>query len=106
MATELEDSDIEKLTTMSELQKAILRTLIPEAPYAVHSEVLREAITPFLTTAGKTEQRRELHEEADTLVEHGFIKYFCCFIDSYALNPLYVSVTDRLSEIVSGATGS
>jgi hypothetical protein len=35
MMTEPVDSDIEKLTTMSELEKAILRTLIPEAPLAV-----------------------------------------------------------------------
>ncbi|MGZ4943758.1 MAG: hypothetical protein ACXV6K_05730 [Halobacteriota archaeon] len=35
MTTELENSDIEKLNKMSDLQKAILRTLIPEAPHAI-----------------------------------------------------------------------
>jgi len=47
--TELADSDIEKLTTMSELEKARQRTVLPEAPLAVHSEVLREAVAPLLT---------------------------------------------------------
>jgi hypothetical protein len=100
MITELADSDIEKLTTMSELEKAILRTVIPEAPYAVHSEVLREAVAPLLAADDKTEQRRELHERAEPLVEHGFIKYFCCMVDSYGLNPAYVGVADRLNEYV------
>ncbi len=58
MMTELTDSDVEKLTTMSELEKAILRTVIPEAPHAVHPEVLREAVAPLLTADDKTEQRR------------------------------------------------
>lgn len=98
--TELADSDIEKLTTMSELEKVILRTVIPEAPLAVHSEVLREAVAPLLTADDKTEQRRELHEKAEPLVEHGFIKYFCCMVDSYGLNPTYMAVVDRLNEYV------
>ena len=103
MTIQLEDSDIEKLKKMSDLQKAILRTLIPEAPYAVHAEVLREAIAPFLMATGKREQRRELHEAADTLGEQGFIKYFCCFIDSYAMSPQYMNVADGLCEMVSEA---
>ncbi|MGZ4849405.1 MAG: hypothetical protein ACXV76_12240 [Halobacteriota archaeon] len=100
MMTELADSDIEKLTTMSELEKAILRLVIPEAPLAVHSEVLREAVAPLLTADDRTEQRREFHERAEPLVEHGFIKYFCCMVDSYGLNPAYMGVADRLSEYV------
>ncbi len=100
MKAELADSDIEKLATMSELEKAILRMLIPEAPHAVHSEILREAVAPLLTADDKTEQRRELHERAEPLVEHGFIKYFCCMVDSYGLNPTYMGVADRLNEYV------
>jgi hypothetical protein len=100
MMTELAHSDIEKLTTMSELEKAILRTVLLEAPYAVHSEVLREAVAPLLTADDKTEQRRELHEKAEPLVEYGFIKYFCCMVDSYGLNPTYMGVADRLNGYV------
>ena len=100
MMTDLADSDIEKLSTMNELEKAILRTVIPEAPRAVHSEVLREAVAPLLTAIDKTGQRHELHEKAEPLVEHGFIKYFCCMVDSYGLNPTYMGVTDRLNEYV------
>ncbi len=100
MKTELADSDIERLTEMSELEKAILRAVIPEAPLAVHAEVLREAVASLLTTNDTTEQRLELHEKAEPLVEHGFIKYFCCMVDSYGLNPTYMSVTDRLSEYI------
>ncbi len=88
---------------MSDLQKAILRTLIPEAPHAVHADVLREAIAASLTAAGKREQHLELHEAADTLVEQGFINYFCCFVDSYAMSPQYINVADRLSEMISDA---
>ncbi|MGZ4901666.1 MAG: hypothetical protein ACXVI3_02950 [Halobacteriota archaeon] len=101
MANELEDSDVEELKKLSELQKAILKTLIPEAPYAVHAEVLREAAAPFLTVVGKKEQRRELHEAANILVELGFVKYFCCFIDSYAMNPAYTDVSNQLIDILS-----
>ncbi|MGZ4908027.1 MAG: hypothetical protein ACXV5F_05145 [Halobacteriota archaeon] len=100
MMTQLPDSDIEKLITMSELEKAILRTVIPEAPHAVHSDILREAVAPLLTAGEKTEQRRELHEKAEPLVEHGFVKYFCCMVDSYGLNPIYMGVADHLSEYV------
>ncbi|MGZ4865470.1 MAG: hypothetical protein ACXV39_12690, partial [Halobacteriota archaeon] len=67
---------------------------------AVHSEVLREAVAPLLTADDRTEQRREFHERAEPLVEHGFIKYFCCMVDSYGLNPAYMGVADRLSEYV------
>lgn len=35
MMTERADSDIEKLTTMSELEKATLRTVIPSTRFAV-----------------------------------------------------------------------
>ncbi len=100
MKTELTDSDIARLTTMNELEKAILRTVIPEAPHAIHSDVLREAVAPLLTTDDRTEQRRELHERAEPLVEYGFIKYFCCMVDSYGLNPVYMGVADRLNEYV------
>jgi hypothetical protein len=100
MMTELADSDIKKLTAMSEFEKAILRTVIPEAPLAVHSEVLREAVAPLLTADDRTEQRREFHERAEPLVEHGFIKYFCCMVDSYGLNPRYMGVADGLNEYV------
>ncbi|MGZ7180515.1 MAG: hypothetical protein ACXVIB_06920 [Halobacteriota archaeon] len=100
MMTELADSDIEKLTTMSELEKAILRMVIPEAPLAVHSEVLREAVAPLLTADDRAEQRREFHEKVEPLVEYGFIKYFCCMVDSYGLNPVYIGVADRLNEYV------
>lgn len=100
MMTELADSDIEKLTTMSELEKAILGTVIPEAPHAVHAEILREAVAPLLTADDRTEQRRELHEKAEPLVEHGLIKYFCCMVDSCGLNPTYMGVADLLNEYV------
>ncbi len=100
MKTELTDSDIERLTTMSELEKAILRTVIPEAPHAIHSEILREAVAPLLTAHDRTGQRRELHERVEPLVEDGFIKYFCCMVDSYGLNPTYMGVADRLNEYV------
>ncbi len=102
--TDLADSDIERLTQMSELEKAILRTVLPEAPYAVHSEVLREAVAPLLTAEERTEQRREFHEKAEPLVEYGFVKYFCCMVDSYGLNPIYIGVADRLSEYVGCRT--
>ncbi len=98
--TELTESDIELLTSMGELEKAILRTVIPEAPHAIHSDVLREAVAPLLTTDDRTEQRRELHERVEPLVEYGFIKYFCCMVDSYGLNPVYMGVADRLNEYV------
>ncbi len=100
MKTELADSDVEKLTTMSELEKAILRAVIPEAPHAVHAEILREAVAPLLTADDTTEQRLELHERAEPLVEYGFVKYFCCMVDSYGLNPIYMGVADRLNEYV------
>jgi hypothetical protein len=65
-----------------------------------YSEVLREAVALLLTADDKTEQRRELHERAEPLVEHGFIKYFCCMVDSYGLNPTYMGVAARLNEYV------
>ena len=101
MTNELQDSDVKELSKLSELQKAILKILIPEAPCAVHAEVLREATAPFLTVGGKKEQRRELHEAANILVELGFVKYFCCFIDSYAMNPAYMDVSNQLIEVLS-----
>ncbi len=100
LKTDLADSDIERLTQLSELEKAVLRTVLPEAPYAVHSEVLREAVAPLLTAEERTEQRREFHEKAAPLVEYGFIKYFCCMVDSYGLNPIYLDVVDHLNEYV------
>ncbi len=100
MKTELADADVARLTTMSELEKAILRAVIPEAPHAVHSDVLREAVAPLLIANDRTEQRREFHEKAEPLVEYGFIKYFCCMVDSYGLNPTYMGVADRLNEYV------
>lgn len=100
MVAELSGSDIEKLKTMTELEKAIVRTVIPEAPYAVHAEIVREAVAPLLEADDTKGQRLELHEKAEPLVEYGFIRYFCCMVDSYGLHPKYMGVADNLHEYV------
>ena len=88
--------DFGKLEVMSDLQRAILAELIPLAPRAMHSEFLREAVAPFLKAKSKKEQRREFEAAVAPLVKDGFIKYFCCFIDSYAMNPQRMSIAGQL----------
>jgi len=88
--------DSDKLEVMSDLQRAILAQLIPLAPRAMHSEFLREAVAPFLQAKSKKEQRREFEAAVTPLVKDGFIKYFCCFIDSYAMNPQRISIVSQL----------
>jgi len=93
-----EDVDyLEKLKAMSELQKAILTQLIPLAPCAMHSAVLREAVAPFFKGLNKKEQRREFEAAVDPLVQDGLVRYFCCMIDSYAINPKHLMIARCLA---------
>lgn len=79
--------DLKKLEAMSDLQRAILAQLTPLSPRAMHSDALREAVAPFLVAWDKKEQRHELEAAVGPLVLDGFVRYFCCVVDSYALNP-------------------
>jgi hypothetical protein len=93
-----EDVDyLEKLKAMSALQKAILTQLIPLSPCAMHSAVLREALTPFFKGLNKKEQRREFEAAVGPLVQDGLVRYFCCMIDSYAINPQHVMLARYLA---------
>jgi hypothetical protein len=87
---------LKKLQAMSELQRAMLMQLIPLAPRAMHSAVLLEAVTPFLKGRNKKERRREFEAAVDPLVQDGLVKYFCCMIDSYAINPRHLSIARYL----------
>jgi hypothetical protein len=94
-ATDQLEEDVEypeKLKAISELQKAILTQLIPLAPCAMHSAVLREAVASFFKGLNKKEQRREFEAAIDTLVQDGLVRYFCCIIDSYAMNPQHLNI--------------
>ena len=88
---------LEKLKAMSELQKAILTQLIPLAPCAMHSAVLREAVAPFFKGWDKKEQRREFEAAVDPLVQDGLVRYFCCIIDSFAINPHHLIIARYLT---------
>jgi hypothetical protein len=89
---------LEKLQAMSELQRAILLQLMPLAPRAMHSVILREAIAPFFKTRDKKEQRHEFEAAVAPLVQDGLVRYFCCIIDSYAMNPRHVSIARYLPD--------
>jgi hypothetical protein len=88
---------LEKLQAMSELQRAILTQLIPLAPCAMHSAVLREAVAPFFKGWDKKEQRREFEAAVGPLVQDGLVKYFCCILDSYAMNPRHLIIARHLA---------
>ncbi|MGZ7115785.1 MAG: hypothetical protein ACXVI0_12180 [Halobacteriota archaeon] len=88
---------LEKLQAISELQRAILTQLIPLAPCAMHSAVLREAIAPFFKGWDKKEQTREFEAAVGPLVQDGLVKYFCCIIDSYAINPRHLIIARYLA---------
>ncbi|MGZ5563142.1 MAG: hypothetical protein ACXWEM_04820 [Halobacteriota archaeon] len=88
---------LEKLQAMSELQRAILKQLIPLAPCAMHSAVLREAVAPFFKGWDKKEQRREFEAAVGPLVQDGLVKYFCCILDSYAMNPRHLIIARYLA---------
>lgn len=83
---------LEKLQAMSELQRAILTQLIPLAPCAMHSAVLREAVAPFFKGFDKKERNREFEAAVGPLVQDGLVRYFCCIIDSYAMNPRHLII--------------
>jgi hypothetical protein len=84
---ERDKDDLKKLQEMNELQLAILTELMPISPCAIHSEVLLDTLAPFLKAQRKKDRRREFEAAVAPLVQEGFVRYFCCFIDSYAINP-------------------
>jgi hypothetical protein len=88
---------LEKLQAMSELQRAILSQLMPLAPRAMHSAILREAIAPFFKTRDKKERQREFEAAVAPLLQDGLVRYFCCIIDSYAVNPRHMSIARYLA---------
>ena len=94
---ERDKDDIKKLQEMSKLQVAILTELLPVRPCAIHSEVLLDALAPFLKAQRKKDQRREFEAAVAPLVQEGFVRYFCCFIDSYAINPQRTSIAPHLT---------
>jgi len=83
---------LEKLQTMSNLQREILTQLMPLAPRAMHSAILREAIAPFFKARDEKERRREFEAAVAPLVQDGLVRYFCCIVDSYAINPRHMSI--------------
>lgn len=92
-----EDVDyLNKLQAMSELQRAILTQLIPLAPCAMHSAVLSEALAPFFKSLDKKDRRREFEAAIGPLVQDGLVRYFCCIIDSYAMNPRHMIIARYL----------
>ena len=98
---EREEDDLKKLQEMSELQPAILTELMPVSPCAIHSEVLLDALAPFLKAQRKKDRRREFEAAVAPLVEKGFVRYFCCFIDSYAINPQRTRIARHLMHIAT-----
>ena len=96
-AAQLERDDLKKLQEMSKLQLAILTELMPVSPRAIHSEVLLEVLTPFLKAQRKKDRRREFEAAVAPLGQEGFVRYFCCFIDSYAINPQRTSIAPHLT---------
>ena len=98
---EADPDDLKKLQEMSKLQLAILTELMPVSPLAMHSEVLLEALAPFLKAQRKKDRRREFEAAVAPLVQEGFVRYFCCFIDSYAINLQRTSIAPYLMGIAS-----
>ncbi|HYA33590.1 MAG TPA: hypothetical protein VEG65_06325 [Candidatus Bathyarchaeia archaeon] len=96
---EEDPNELEKLPQVSDLQRAILSELLPASPCAIHSEVLLELLTPLLKAERKKDRRREFEAAVTPLVQEGLVRYFCCFIDSYALNPLRTTVAHRLTAV-------
>jgi hypothetical protein len=94
---ERDEDDLKKLQEMSKLQLAILTELMPVSPCAIHSEVLLEVLAPFLKAQRKKDRRREFEAAVAPLVQEGFVRYFCCFIDSYAINPQRTSIATHLT---------
>jgi len=94
---ERDKDDLKKLQEMSKLQLAILTELMPISPCAIHSEVLVDALAPFLKAQRKKDRRREFEAAVAPLVQEGFVRYFCCFIDSYAINPQRTSIAPHLT---------
>jgi len=94
---ETDPEDLKKLQEMSKLQLAILIELMPLSPRAMHSEVLLEVLAPFLKGQRKKDRRREFEAAVAPLVQEGFVRYFCCFIDSYAINPQRASIAPHLT---------
>jgi hypothetical protein len=95
-----------KLEALSELQRAILVQLAPVTPLAMHSEVLREAVAPFLVARDTKGQRRELESAIAPLVRNGFVRYFCCFIDSYALGLQHANLINYLMDFATSSGNS
>lgn len=89
---------LEKLQAMSELQRAIITQLVPLAPRAMHSAILREAVAPFLKAQDKKEQRHEFEAAVAPLVQDGLVRYFCCIIDSYTINPRHMGIARYLPD--------
>jgi excisionase family DNA binding protein len=89
---------LKKLEAMSDLQRAILAQLAPLFPQAMHSDALREAVTPFLVAHDKKGQRRELEAAVTPLVLDSFVRYFCCIVDSYALHPRRCNIVSYFAE--------
>jgi len=98
---ERDQDDLKKLQEMSKLQLAILTELMPASPCAIHSEVLLDALAPFLKAQRKKDRRREFEAAVAPLVQEGFVRYFCCFIDSYAINPQRTSIAPHLTGIAA-----
>jgi excisionase family DNA binding protein len=92
------EGDLKKLEAMSDVQKAILAQLAPLSPQALQSDALREAVAPFLAARDKKGQRRELEAAVGPLVLDGFVRYFCCMVDSYALNPRHEAVVAQFAD--------
>ncbi len=101
---ERDQDDLKKLQEMSKLQLAILTELTPISPRAMHSEVLLEDLAPFLKAQRKKDRRREFEAAVAPLVQEGFVRYFCCFIDSYAINPQRTSIAPHLTVIAANYT--
>jgi hypothetical protein len=87
---------LEKLQAMSELQRAILTQLIPLAPCAMHSAVLREAVASFFKGLDNQARNREFEAAVGPLVQAGLVRYFCCILDSYAMNPRHMIIARYL----------
>jgi hypothetical protein len=94
-----DEGALDKPREMSALQRAILAELMPVSPLAIHSEVLLEVLAPFFTAQRKKDRRREFEAAVAPLVQEGIVRYFCCFIDSYAINPRHRSMTPYLADI-------
>jgi excisionase family DNA binding protein len=92
------EDDLKKLEAMSDVQKTILAQLAPLSPQALHSDALREAVAPFLAARDKKGQRRELEVAVGPLVLGGFVRYFCCMVDSYALNPRHENIIAHFAD--------